>query len=103
MGFKMKNNIIKEVAYGFLFGIIANASGSYLYIFALSEIKELSVESTFKVAIEEGLIGNIIALGALMNLLVFFVFMKKNQYYRARGVILATLIAAILILISKFY
>lgn len=103
MGVKMKNNIIKEVATGFLFGIIANVSGCYLYIFVLSEIKELSVESTLKVAIEEGLIGNIIALGALMNLLVFFVFMKKNQYYRARGVILATLIAAILILISKFY
>ena len=103
MGFEMKNNIIKEVVYGFIVGLIANISGSYLYIFALSEIKELSIESTWMVTVEEGLLGTIIALGALMNLLVFFVFIKKNQYYRARGVILATLIAAILILISKFY
>lgn len=103
MGIKINNRIVKEVILGFLIGLLANFSGSYLYIFFLSEFKELSIESTLHITVQEGLVGNIIVLGALMNLLVFFVFMKKNQYYRARGVILATLIAAILILISKFY
>lgn len=103
MGIKINEHILKEVVLGFLFGLLANCSGSYIYVFTVSEIKGLSVESTFNVALEEGLLGNIIVLGALMNLLVFFVFMKKHQYYRARGVILATMIAAIAILISKFY
>jgi hypothetical protein len=55
------------------------------------------------VALEQDLLGNIIALGALLNFVVFFAFLKKKQYYRARGVVLATLVAAIIILISKFY
>jgi hypothetical protein len=56
-----------------------------------------------EITLEQGMLGNIIALGALLNFLVFFVFLKKKQYYRARGVVMATLIAAIVVLISKFY
>ncbi len=99
----MKQNIAKEIGIGLLIGLLSNLAGSYLYIFFLSKIKKLSVESTLEVALEQGLTGNIIALGALLNLVVFFVILKKKQYYRARGVVLATLIAAIIILISKFY
>ena len=99
----MNINIPKQVLTGFFIGIISNISGSYLYIYFLSVLKDLSVESTLEIAVEEDLAGTIIALGALMNLVVFFVFLKKTQYYKARGVILATLIAAILILSSKFY
>ena len=68
-----------------------------------SIVKKLSVESTLEITLEQGLIGTIIALGALLNFIVFFVFLKKKQYYRARGVILATFLAAIIVLISKFY
>ncbi len=99
----MKQNIAKEIGIGLLIGLLSNLAGSYLYIFFLSKIKKLSVESTLEVALEQGLTGNIIALGALLNLVAFFVILKKKQYYRARGVVLATLIAAIIILISKFY
>ena len=99
----MKYKIGKEILIGLLIGIGANVIGSYLYIYFLSKVKDLSVESTLDVTLEQGLIGNIIALGALLNFAVFFLFLKKKQLYRARGVVLATLIAAILILISKFY
>jgi hypothetical protein len=47
--------------------------------------------------------GSLIALGALLNLGAFFIFLKKKQYYRARGVVLATVLAALLVLVSKFY
>ena len=99
----MKKKIGKEVIVGLIVGLISNLSGSYLYLFFLSKVKKLSVESTFEVALEQGLIGNIIVLGALLNFVCFFVFLKKKQIYRARGVVLATIIAAIIILISKFY
>lgn len=99
----MKEKIAKEVGIGFILGLLANTSGSYLYIFFLSKFKKLSFESTLNISLEQGLIGNIIVLGALLNFVVFFVFLKKKQYYRARGVIMATLIAAIFILISKFF
>jgi len=99
----MKKKIAKEIAIGFIMGLISNLAGSYLYIFFLSRAKDLSIESTLEVTLEQDLTGNIIILGALLNFVVFFVFLKKKQYYRARGVIMATIIAAMIILISKFY
>ncbi len=90
----------KEILIGFVVGIIANLAGSYLYIYFFSKY---SLETTIKVATKEDLLGNIIALGAILNLLAFFVFLKKGQLYRARGVVLATVAAALGILIAKFY
>ena len=99
----MNLKIGKEILIGLLLGLISNVAGSYLYIYFLSKVKKLSVDSTIEITLEQGMLGNIIALGALLNFLVFFVFLKKKQYYRARGVVMATLIAAIIVLISKFY
>ena len=90
----------KEILIGFIIGIIANIAGSYLYIFFFSRY---DLETTLRNSQDYGIIGSLIALGAILNLFVFFIFLKKKQYYRARGVVLATVLAAILILISKFY
>ena len=90
----------KEILIGFIVGIIANISGTYLYIYFFSEN---DLENTLQMAQQQGILGSLIALGAIFNLLVFFVFLKKKQYYRARGVVLATVLAAIIILITKFY
>jgi Mg/Co/Ni transporter MgtE len=96
----MRQKIRKEILIGLLIGLVANISGSYLYIFFFSKYE---LETTVKIALEQDVLGNIIALGAILNLGVFFIFLKKNNYYRARGVILATLLAAMLIAIAKFY
>ncbi len=90
----------KEVLTGLIIGLLANIAGSYLYIFFFSDY---SFEETIKNALASDVLGNIIALGAILNLFVFFIFIKKNQIYRARGVVLATVVSAIIILITKFY
>ena len=95
----VKQNMAKEIAIGFGIGVIANLIGSYLYIFFFSEY---DFETTLEVAIEQDVLGNIIALGALLNLAAFFLLLKKNRVYRARGVVMATVLAALVILISKF-
>ena len=96
----MKKQIAKQIVIGFLIGLVANVAGCYLYIYFFSEY---SFEETLELAQQEGVLGNIISLVALLNLAVFFIFLKKKRYYRARGVLLATLAAAIFILITKFY
>ena len=96
----MKQKIGKEILIGFIIGLVANISGSYLYIFFFSKYE---LETTLEIALEQDVLGNIIALGALLNLGVFFIYLKKKKYYRARGVIAATLLAAIIIVIAKFY
>ena len=90
----------KEVLIGLIIGLIANVAGSYLYIYFFSDF---NFEETLYKACETGVVGNIIALGAILNLFVFFIFIKKNQIYRARGVLLATVISALVILFTKFY
>lgn len=90
---------VKEILIGLIIGLVANMAGTYLYIYFFSED---SLENTIQMALKNDLLGSLIALGAILNLLVFFVYIKKRQYFRARGVVFATLIAAIVILISKF-
>ena len=95
----MKSHV-KEILIGFIIGLVANMAGMYIYI---SIFSKQSLEATLQAAVENDFLGSLIALGAILNLLAFFVFLKKKQHYRARGVLLATLIAALAILISKFY
>lgn len=47
-------------------------------------------------------ISSLISLSALPNLLLFFLFLWKNMYRSARGVIFATLILAFVMLMVKF-
>lgn len=91
---------VKEILIGFVIGLAANIAGTYLYIFFFSEH---NLEATLQGALNNDFLGSLIALGAILNLIVFFIFLKKNQFYRARGVVLATVVAALAILVSKFF
>ncbi len=89
----------KEILIGIAVGILATLAGYYLYV-------ELFINANFKEAFrfihEEKMYGKILSLAAIPNLVVFFVFIKKKQDQRARGVLIATLFIALLILVSQF-
>ena len=89
----------KDIISGAIIGLIANAIGVYLYIMAFSDY---SVDVTIQKSMDEGYFGKIVTLGAILNLIAFFIFIKKKQDYRARGVLLATVIIAIAVMIRKF-
>lgn len=90
--------IKKHVLTGFLIGILATAVGIFLYITLFSK---LGIKSTLIDAAKNDYLGKIIALGAALNFLPFFVFIKKNHIYKARGVLLATVLVAVIIAITK--
>lgn len=83
---------------GFLVGLSFNIGGILLYILIFSES---GIDKTLDDAIENDYLGKIIVLGAVLNFLPFFVFLKKKQHYHARGVLMATIVAAVAIAISK--
>ncbi len=89
----------KEILIGIVVGLFATLAGYYLYV-------ELFIDTNFKEAFrfihQEKMYGKILSLAAVPNLLVFFVFIKKKQDQRARGVLIATLFIALLILVSQF-
>lgn len=89
----------QDIFIGFLVGISANIFGVLLYI---SVFSEMGVDETITDAIAKDYIGKIIALGAVLNFIPFFVFIKKNQIFHARGVLMATILTAISIAIFKF-
>jgi uncharacterized BrkB/YihY/UPF0761 family membrane protein len=96
--------IKREIIIGFTIGLLMNIVGFILCIFIFSTLssRELSFIEMIKVSVNNDSLGSLIALGAIPNLIIFFLFLRKNNVYRARGVLLATLIAAICIAISKF-
>jgi hypothetical protein len=91
--------IKNEVVIGFLVGLIANIIGLFFAAAILGNGDDFI--TVLKAASTEGFLGKLISLGALLNLVCFFIFIKKKQDYRARGVLLATIcIAAFTFVIS---
>ncbi len=94
------NKKTKEIGIGFVVGLIANTFGTLLYILLFSD---QSIAATFEAAIAQGYFGSLLALGAVLNLIAFFGFLRLKRDFRARGVMIATLLTAIVILIYKFF
>ena len=55
----------KEIALGFIVGIIANTIGTLLYILLFSD---LGIQETIEAAMAQGHLGSLLALGAILNL-----------------------------------
>jgi hypothetical protein len=91
--------IKKEVLIGILVGLIANALGMLLAIQFFGNGED--IQTTIKQSLAEGFFTKLISIGALLNLIAFFIFIKKKQDYRARGVLLATVLVAVLTFIIK--
>ncbi len=91
--------IKKGITVGFLTGILCNITGMLIYILIFSDI---SIWDTIEESAESGFLGTLITAGAILNFLPFFIFLKKKQYYRARGVLFASILAALTIAILKF-
>ncbi|WP_025741352.1 hypothetical protein [Aquimarina pacifica] len=96
--------IKKKILTGFSIGLLLNILGFIICVFIFSSLSKQtsSFSDTIKTSMINDSFESLIALGALPNLIVFFLFLRKNNIYHARGVLLATLIAAICIAISKF-
>lgn len=90
--------IKKNIFIGFLTGLSANIVGIILYITLFSK---MGLEETLQDSYYNNYLGKIIALGASLNFLPFFIFLKRNLIYHARGVLLATVLTAIIIAITN--
>lgn len=95
--------IKKQVFTGFLVGLIANGVGVLIGAFILSQFSEFNdgIFDIIKASKNEGFLGKLLSLGAILNLIVFFLFLKQKQDYKARGVLLATVLVAIITFLIK--
>lgn len=78
---------------GFIIGLIACFLGTYLYITLIAGHEFLQGWNLLK---SNGYLGKVITLGAILPLVTFFILLKFDKDMMARGVILATIILAVL-------
>ncbi|WP_026978802.1 hypothetical protein [Flavobacterium tegetincola] len=81
-----------DLLYGFLIGIIAASLGVYLFLHFFTDYE---IVEGFTILRGQGQLGKLIALGAILNLVAFFLLLKFNKELMARGVVLATLVVTI--------
>ena len=91
----------KEVLFGLFSGFLANFLGMIISIIVL--FKEINILKIINDSFIDDSITKFISLGAILNLIVFFIFLKYDYEERAKGVLLATFVIAILtIYINNF-
>lgn len=84
-----------KILSGIILGLIVNILGIILYLFIMTNEE---IGEGIRMAYRTGFLGKIIGLGALPNLILFSYFIKKRYLYQARGIVIATFIAALLTL-----
>ena len=92
--------IKKEITTGIAVGLIANCLGILLYLLLFSE---MNIKDSLIAARQQDHLGSVIALGALLNMAAFFGFLKIKRDHRAKGVLIATLFSAFIILLLKLF
>jgi len=91
----------RHVFLGVIIGLLSSAIGLLLssYLFSKNE----NIVSFLRIATERGLMVKLISLGAVINLLVFYIFIRKRKDNYAKGVLIATILIAIKIYILKWF
>jgi len=86
-----------DLLYGFIIGVCAACIGVYLYV---QFVTDYTISESFSILRQQGQLGKLIALGAVLNIAVFFLLLKINKDLMARGVVLATIILTIVTLFA---
>ena len=97
---KNKKRILIDLVIGFIVGGITNALGVFLWWLLFSKN---DLEVFLQMAYEEGHLGTIISIAALLSLGAFFLFLKRSFDTRARGVLLWVFVVAFIIFYLEFF
>ena len=86
---------IKEIFIGILIGLIAAVLGTFLFLLIFTDYEFLEGIRILK---SQNSLGKLIALGAVLNIITFFVLLKLKKELMARGVVLATILVTLVTL-----
>ncbi|MEZ4839699.1 hypothetical protein [Flavobacterium sp.] len=84
-----------ELIIGFLIGIIGAFIGVFLFITFFTDFDFADGVIALQ---SQNSLGKLIALGAVINVALFFILLKFNKELMARGVILATIVLTLVTL-----
>lgn len=90
----------QKIAIGFFLSLLATLAGSYLY---LEFATKAGFDNSWKLMIEEQLQSFVLLVGAIPNILLFYVFNKRCEEYKARGVLMGVVLVALVILYFRIF
>ena len=90
----------KEILIGFIVGVVATIFGLVFAIQIFGKSDDYGV--VIKEAIAQGFLTKLMSIGALLNLGAFFIFLKKQQDHRAKGVLITTVLVLVSTMVIKF-
>ena len=90
----------KPLLTGILVGIIANFIGLFVCVQLFGNGEGFI--RTIKLSIANDFFGKLISIGAVLNLGAFFVYIRKREDEKAKGVLLITILIALTTFIIKF-
>lgn len=88
----MKN---RDLIIGAFLAIVTCGIGSFVFIELFTGMDFFRGLEFYKA---NGLLGKIITLGAILNLIIFFILLKKNKDIMARGVVFGMILLTIITL-----
>jgi len=77
---------------GFILGLIACSIGVVIFLIFVAKV-DLAVSINFLKT--QKLFGKVIAIGCVLNLILFFLFLKLKNDFMAKGVIFSVIVLAI--------
>ena len=90
----------KNILNGFVSGLLASITGMILISVILSQI---TLEESLIQLYYQKRLGSLISIGALINLPIFFIAIKKEKYDFSLGLILISLFFVVLITFLKIF
>ena len=84
-----------DLLIGLFIGIVSALLGASLF---LAFFTNYNLFRDFEAIRAEQILGKVITLGAILNIIIFFILLKKNKELMARGVVLATIVLTIVTL-----
>ena len=81
-----------DLLYGFLLGLLVALAGAALFILAFTHY---GVAEGFSILHEQGKLGKVLALGAILDVFLFFFLLRKKREVMARGIIMTFFFLAI--------
>ncbi|MCK4663641.1 MAG: hypothetical protein KAT68_12295 [Bacteroidales bacterium] len=90
------NTLLTGLIFGFIIPVIS------FFIFYFFKKNNFDFTDFIQHLRNYNILSNLISLCVIPNLIIFFIFIWKNFLYSARGVVMATMIYGIIMIIIKF-
>lgn len=93
----------KHIIFGFFVGIASSILGTLIYAIISGMIKGIAFQEIISQAFQNNIVNKLFSLGAILNLIVFFLFIRKRQDNKAKGVLMATLLITFISIVNKLF